>query len=57
MIEDTIKIVGLPAIKVGLTNRMCTDVFSQLMDLTATAGGKKKKGKGKKKVIMPQLSL
>lgn len=57
MIEDTIKIVGLPAIKVGLTNRMCTDVFSQLMDLTATAGGKKKKGKGKKKVIMSQLSL
>ncbi|XP_019850505.1 PREDICTED: uncharacterized protein LOC109581132 [Amphimedon queenslandica] len=42
------KEIGLPAIKVGLTNRMCTDVFSQLMELTGTAGGKKK-GKGKKK--------
>ena len=30
---------------------MCTDVFSQLMELTATAGGKKK-GKGKKKKVI-----
>lgn len=47
----TIPTVGLSAIKLGLTNKVCFDVFSGLMGLSGTGGaGKKKKGKGKKKV-------
>ena len=45
------KEAGLPAMKLRVSPRICPDIFSEIVQLTASSGTKKKRsGKGKKKV-------
>ena len=44
------KEAGLPAIKMRVSPRICPEIFTEIMELNASSGAKKKKGKGKKKV-------
>ena len=51
------KEVGLTAIKLGVSPRICPEIFSEIMQLTASSATKKRKsGKGKKKVRKLQFS-
>ena len=45
------KEAGLPSMKLRVSPRICPDIFSGIIQLTASSGTKKKRsGKGKKKV-------
>lgn len=45
------KEAGFPTMKLRVSPRICPEIFSEIMQLTATSGAKKRKsGKGKKKV-------
>lgn len=45
-------VVGLPSVKISLTNKVSSDTFGGIMALSGASGKKKKKGKGKKKVSL-----
>ena len=53
------KEAGLPTMKLRVSPRICPDIFSEVIQLTASSGTKKKKrsAKGKKKVRRVNLSL
>ena len=46
------KEAGLPAMKMRVSPRICPEIFAEIMQLTVSSGGAKKRrsGKGKKKV-------
>ena len=45
------KEAGYPAIKLGVSPRICPEIFSEIMQLTASSATKKRRSaKGKKKV-------
>ena len=51
------KEAGLTAIKLGVSPRICPEIFSEIMQLTVSSATKKRKsGKGKKKVRKLQFS-
>lgn len=44
------KEAGLPAVKMRVSPRICPEIFTEIVELNAMSGTKKKKGKAKKKV-------